>query len=192
MSATTTTSGGTKPPITPSFYTGGGFGSSEAEYGDFMMSGMALVAEVMSLEALAIIRRQAATSQDVSCGSSSSLDPQRGERNQQVRLPESFELEEMVPTTSMVYSSRVEASTSRSAQGGARPVETTGVVQEAASIICQASLFSATIMSHPDFSLAAVFKRAATMCELGQSTVAPTLKTELYAEETVGGQEDTM
>jgi hypothetical protein len=152
MSATMTTSGGAKPPITPSFYTGGGFGSSEAEYGDFMMSGMALVAEVTSLEALATTRRQAATSQDVSHGSSSRLDPQHGEGNWQVRLPESFELEEMVPTTSMVYPSRVEASTSKSAQGGARPVETTGVVQEAASIICQASLFSATIMSHPDFS----------------------------------------
>jgi hypothetical protein len=192
MSAITTTSGGAKLPIIPSFYTGGGFGSSEAEYGDFIMSGMALVAKITSLEALATTRRQAATSQDVSRRSSSSLDPQLGEGNRQVRLPESFELEEMVPTTSMVYPLRVEASTSRSAQGGARPVETTRVLQEAASIICQASLFSATIMSHPDFSPAAVFKRAATMCELGQSTVAPALKTELYAEEMVGDQEDTM
>jgi hypothetical protein len=37
MSATTT-SGGAKPHVTPSFYVGGGFGPDDEEYGDFMMS----------------------------------------------------------------------------------------------------------------------------------------------------------
>jgi hypothetical protein len=46
MSATTT-SGGTKPQVTPSFYAGGGFGPDDEEYGDFMMSGMAFTAEYL-------------------------------------------------------------------------------------------------------------------------------------------------
>jgi hypothetical protein len=51
MSATTT-SGGTKPHVTPSFYAGGRFGPDNEEYGDFMMSGMAVTAEGMTLEVL--------------------------------------------------------------------------------------------------------------------------------------------
>jgi hypothetical protein len=39
----TTTSGGAKPQVTPSFYAGGGFGPDNEEYGDFMMSGMCQV-----------------------------------------------------------------------------------------------------------------------------------------------------
>jgi hypothetical protein len=46
--------------------------------------------------------------------------------------------------------------------------------------------------SHADFSPAAVFKRAATMCESGHYTVATTLKTAVYAEPVVESQEDTM
>jgi hypothetical protein len=68
-----------------------------------------------------------------------------------------------VPTTSMVYPSRMEASSNRPSQRGARPTKASGVVQEAASLIYQASLFSAAMVSHSDFSPATVFKRAATL-----------------------------
>jgi hypothetical protein len=64
------------------------------------------------------------------------------------------------------------------------------VVQEIASLIYQASLFSAAMVSHSDFSPVAVFKRAATMCESGLSTVATTLKTTIDAEQVVESQED--
>jgi hypothetical protein len=94
-----------------------------------------------------------------------------------------------VPTSSMVPPSRIEASSNRSARGSARNVEAIGVVYEAATLVCQASLFSATMMVHLDFSLAAVFKMATTMCELGNSTVAKALKTEVQAEEVVESQE---
>jgi hypothetical protein len=53
------------------------------------------------------------------------------------------------------------------------------MVYEAGTLICQASLFSATMMAHPDFSPTVVFKMAATMCELGNSTVAKALKAEI-------------
>jgi hypothetical protein len=46
------------------------------------------------------------------------------------------------------------------------------------------------MMSHVDFSPAAVFKMADTMCELGNSTVAKALKTEVQVEEAVESQED--
>jgi hypothetical protein len=52
MSATTT-SGGAKPHVAPSFYAGGGFGPDNEEYGDFMMSGMAVTAEDLTLEVFA-------------------------------------------------------------------------------------------------------------------------------------------
>jgi hypothetical protein len=67
-----------------------------------------------------------------------------------------------------------------------------GVVQEVASLIHQASLFSAAMASHTDFSPAAVFKRAATMCESDHYTVATTLQTAVDAEQVVENQEDTM
>jgi hypothetical protein len=86
----------------------------------------------------------------------------------------------------------VEAPSNRSAQRGARHVEALRVVHEAATSVCQASLFSATMMAHPDFSLATVFKMAATMCELDKSTVAKALKAEIQAEEVVKSQEDTV
>jgi hypothetical protein len=75
-----------------------------------------------------------------------------------------------VPTTSMVYPLRVEASSNRPSQRGAKPPKALGVVQEVASLIYQASLFSAAMVSHLDFSPAAVFKRAATMCESVMAT----------------------
>jgi hypothetical protein len=191
MSATTT-SGGAKPHVTPSFYVGGGFGPDNEEYGDFMMSDMAVTAEDLTVEVFANTRSQTAAPKDTPRGASSNLDPQRGEGNRQARLPKSFTLEEMVPTTSMVYPSRVEASSNRPSQRGAKPTKASGVVQEAASLIYQASLFSAAMVSHSDFSPAAVFKRAATMCESGHSTVATTLKTAVDAEQVVESQEDTV
>jgi hypothetical protein len=66
------------------------------------------------------------------------------------------------------------------------------VVQEAASLIYQASLFSTTMASHADFSPAAVFKRAATMYESGHYTVAIALKIEVDVEQVVESQEDTV
>jgi hypothetical protein len=97
-----------------------------------------------------------------------------------------------VPTTSMVYPLRVEASSNRPAQRGAKPTKASGVVQEETSLICQASLFSAAMVSHADFSPIAVFKRAATMCESGYYTVATTLKTAVDTEQVVESQEDTV
>jgi hypothetical protein len=101
-------------------------------------------------------------------------------------------LEEMVPMASMVYPSRVETSLNRLAQRGAKPTKASGVVQEAASLIYQGSLFSAAMASHADFSPAAVFKRAATMCESRHYTVATTLKTAVDTEQVVESQEDTV
>jgi hypothetical protein len=92
----------------------------------------------------------------------------------------------------MIYPSRVKASSNRPAQRGAKPTKASGVVQEAASLIYQASLFFAAMASHVDFSPAAVFKRAATMCESGHYTVATTLKTVVDAEQVVESQEDTV
>jgi hypothetical protein len=190
--STTTTSGGAKPHVTPSFYAGGGFGPDNEEYGNFMMSGMAFMAEDLTLEVFANTRSQTAPPKDTPRGASSNLDPQRGEGNRQARLSESFTLEEMVPTTSMVYPSRVEASSNKPSQRGAKSTKASEVVQEAASLIYQASLFSAAMVSHSDFSPAAVFKRAATMCESGHYTVATTMKTAVDAEQMVESQEDTV
>jgi hypothetical protein len=80
MSATTT-SRGAKPQVTPNFYAGGGFGSDNEEYGDFMMSGMAFTAEDLTLEVFVNTRIQTAASKDTPRGASSNLDPQRGEGN---------------------------------------------------------------------------------------------------------------
>jgi hypothetical protein len=73
MSATTT-SGGAKPQVTPSFYAGGGFGPNNEEYGDFMMSGMAITAEDLTLEAFANTRSQTAAPKDTPRGASSNLE----------------------------------------------------------------------------------------------------------------------
>jgi hypothetical protein len=77
----TTTSGGAKPHVTPSFYAGRGFGSNNEEYGDFMMSGMAFTAEYLTLEVFANTRSQTAAPKETPQGASSNLDPQRGEGN---------------------------------------------------------------------------------------------------------------
>jgi hypothetical protein len=147
-----------------------------------MMNDMAFTAEDLTLEVFANTWSQTVASKDTPRGASSNLDPQRDEGNRQARLPESFTLEEIVPTTSMVYPLRVEASSNRPAQRGTRPTKASGVVQEAASLIYQASLFSVAMASHADFSPAAVFKRVATMCESGHYTIAIALKTEVDAE----------
>jgi hypothetical protein len=52
MSATTT-SGGAKTQVTPSFHVGGGFIPDDEEFGDFMLSGMALTAADMTMEVFA-------------------------------------------------------------------------------------------------------------------------------------------
>jgi hypothetical protein len=156
------------------------------------MSGMAFTAEDLTLEVFVNTWSQIAAPKDIPQGASSNLDPQRDEGNRQARLPESFTLEEMVPTTPMVYSSRVETSSNRPAQRGAKSTKASGVVKEATSLIYQASLFSAAMVSHADFSPAAVFKRAATMCESSHSTVATTLKTAVDAEQVVESPEDTV
>jgi hypothetical protein len=80
MSATTT-SGGAKPHVTPSFYVGGRFGPDNEEYGDFMMSGMAFTAGDLILEVFANTRSQTVPPKDIPRESSSNLDPQRGEGN---------------------------------------------------------------------------------------------------------------
>jgi hypothetical protein len=67
-----------------------------------------------------------------------------------------------------------------------------GVVQEEASLIYQALLFSAAMASHANFNPAAVFKRAATMCESGHYMVATTFNTTVDAEQVVESQEDTV
>jgi hypothetical protein len=82
MSATTS-SGGAKPHVNPNFYAGGGFGPDHEEYGDFMMSGMAVTAEDLTVEVFANTRSQKAAPKDTPRGASSNLDPQRGEGNRQ-------------------------------------------------------------------------------------------------------------
>jgi hypothetical protein len=63
MSATTT-SGGAKPQVTPSFHVGGGFRPDDEEYGDFMMSGMAFTMEDLTLEVFANTRSETAAPKD--------------------------------------------------------------------------------------------------------------------------------
>ena len=101
-------------------------------------------------------------------------------------------MEEMVPTTSMVYPSRVEVFSNRLAQRGTKSTKALGVVQEVASLIYQASLFSAAMVSHADFSPTIVFKRAAIICESGHYTVATTLEIAVDAEQVLESQEDTV
>jgi hypothetical protein len=92
----------------------------------------------------------------------------------------------------MVYPPRVEASSNRPAHRNTKPTKASGVVQKAASLIYQASLFSAAMASHANFSPTAVFKKAATMYESSHYTVATTLKTAVDAEQVVESQEDTV
>jgi hypothetical protein len=123
-------------------------------------------------------------------GASSSLDPQRGEGNKQARLPKSFTLGEVVPTSSVVPPIKVRVPSAKIAQGGAEQVEAPGVVSEAATWVCQAPLFPVAMVSQADFSSAAVFKIVATMCERGSSTATNAMKTEVHLEPVVDNEED--
>jgi hypothetical protein len=74
MSATTT-SGGAKPQMTPSFHARGGFVLDDEEYGDFVMSGMAFTTEDLTLEVFANTQSQTTAPKDTPRGASSNLDP---------------------------------------------------------------------------------------------------------------------
>jgi hypothetical protein len=82
----------------------------------------------------------------------------------------------------MVPPSRVEAPAAKTTRKGSPSGEASKVVRIAATLVCQASLFSTTMMSYVDFNPTAVFKMAATMCESGNSTIANILKTKFEAE----------
>jgi hypothetical protein len=66
------------------------------------------------------------------------------------------------------------------------------VVGEAVAWVCQALLFPAAMVSRADFSLAAVFKMAATMYERGSSTATNVMKTKVHLELVVDSEEDTI
>jgi hypothetical protein len=147
MSATTT-SGGGKPAVSPSFQAERGFVPDDDEFGDFILSGMALIATDMTLETFANTRSQATAPKDVPRGTSSNLDPQRGEGSRQARLSESCILGEWEPTSSMVPPSRMKTPAAKTTNKGSPSEEASKVVREAATLVCHASLFFATMMSH--------------------------------------------
>jgi hypothetical protein len=191
MSATTN-SGDPKPHNTPSFHAGGGSLPNDEDFEHFMLSGMAITTADLTLEAFAYTRSQMATPKEAPRGTDPSLDPQRGDGNKQARLPESFTLGEVVPTSSMVPPIRIRVPSAKIAQGGTKQVEALGVVSEAATWVCQAPLFSAAMVFRADFSPAAVFKMVATMCERGSSTATNAMKTEVHLELVVDNEEDTV
>jgi hypothetical protein len=80
MSATTT-SGGAKAQVTPSFHAGGGFVPDDEDFGDFILSGMTLTMADMTLEAFAHTRSQTTAPKDAPWRTSPSLDLQHGEGN---------------------------------------------------------------------------------------------------------------
>jgi hypothetical protein len=190
--STTTNSGGPKPHDTPSFHTGGGSLSDDKDFEHFMLSGMAITATDLILEAFAHTRNQTAAPKEAPRGASPSLDPQHGEGNKQARLPESFTLGEVVPTSSKVPPIRVKVPSAKIAQSGAKQVEAPGVVGEATAWMCQVPLFPTAMVSRADFSPAAVFKMVATMCEQGSSTATNAMKTEVHLEPVVDSEEDTV
>jgi hypothetical protein len=143
----TTNSGGPKPHDTPSFHAGGGSLPDDEEFEHFMLSGMAITAADLTLEAFAHTRSETIAPKEAPRGTSPSLDPQRGEGNKQARLPESFTLGEVVPTSSMVPPIRVRVLLAKIAQGGAESMEAPGVVTEAAARVYQTPLFSAAMVS---------------------------------------------
>jgi hypothetical protein len=191
MSATTN-SGGPKPHDTLSFHAGGGSLPDDEDFEHFMLNGMAITAADLTLEAFAHTQSQMAATKEAPHGASPSLDPQRGEDNKQARLPESFILGEVVPISSMVPPTGVRVPSTKIAQGGAEQVEVLGVVSEAAAWVYQAPLFPVAMVSRADFSSAAVFKMAATMCERGSSTTTNAMKTEVHLEPVVDNEEDTV
>jgi hypothetical protein len=88
-----------------------------------MLSGMAITAADLTLEAFTHTRSQTAAPKETSHGASPSLDPQRGKGNKQARLPESFLLGEVVPTSSMVPPIMVRVPSAKIAQGSTESVE---------------------------------------------------------------------
>jgi hypothetical protein len=191
MSATTN-SGGLKPHDTPSFHAGGGSLPDDEDFEHFMVHRMAITVADLTLEAFAHTRSQTAAPKEAPRSASPSLDPQRGEGNKQARLPKSFTLGEMVPTSSMVPPIRMRVPSAKITQGGAEPVEVPGVVSEAAAWVCQIPLFFTTMVSRADFCPAAVFKMAATICEQGSSTATNAIKTEVHLKPVVDSEEDTV
>jgi hypothetical protein len=134
--STTTNSGGPKPHDTPSFHAGGGSLPDNEDFEHFMLSGMAITTADLTLEAFAYTRSQMVALKEAPHGVSSSLGPQRGEGNKQARLPDSFTLGEVVPTSSIIPPIRVRVPSIKIAQGGAEQVEVLGVVSEAAAWVC--------------------------------------------------------
>jgi hypothetical protein len=110
-------------------------------------------------------RSQTAAPKEAPCGASPNLNLQRSEGNKQARLPESFTLGEVVPTSSIVPPISVRVPSAKIAQGGAKQVEAPGVVSEATAWVCHAPLFPTAMVSRADFSPAANFKMVAIMCE---------------------------
>jgi hypothetical protein len=90
----------------------------------------------------------------------------------------------------MVLPIRVRVPSAKIAQSDTKHVEAPGVVSEATTWMCQAPLFSAAMVSRADFSMAAVFKMVATMCERGSSTATNAMKTEVHLELVVDSEED--
>jgi hypothetical protein len=105
----------------------------------------------LTLEAFAHTRNQTAAPKEAPRGTSPSLDPQHGEGNKQARLPESFTLEEVVPTSSMVPPIRMRVPLVKIAQGGVESVEAPEVMSEAAARVYQVPLFFVAMVSRADF-----------------------------------------
>jgi hypothetical protein len=191
MSATNN-SRGPKPHDTPSFNAGGRPLPDDEEFEHFMLSGIAITAADLTLEAFAHTRSQTVAPKEAPRGASPSLDPQRGKGNKQARLPESFTLGEVVPTSSVVLSIRVRVPSPKVAQGGTESVEAPGVVSAAVARVYQAPLLSAAMVSQMDFSPAVVFKMVATMCERGSSTATNAMKTKVHLKPVVDSEEYTV
>jgi uncharacterized membrane protein YhfC len=77
-------------------------------------------------------------------------------------------------------------------QSGIEQVEALGVVSEVATWVYQAPLFSTAMVFRADFSLVAIFKMVATMCERGNSTATNAIKIEVHLEPVVDSEEDTV
>ena len=104
-------------------------------------------------------------------GATSTLDPQNGEARQQVRLPESFVLEDLSSKTSRV-SQKVAARTSPTKHGIGMSSEDR--LAATATTICQTPLFSAQMVGALGLDIAGVLESAAAMCraEKDQTTAA--------------------
>lgn len=128
------TNANVKPQVTPSFYTRGGSKPYEGEFEDYMLSGMALATLENPMEAYVITRSQTPASKEVPRGASLQFDPQYGKDFRQARLPQSFILEEMAPTSSMVPPSRAVAPLSRNKEGFERLDNNEAIIEVANTI----------------------------------------------------------